>query len=95
MTFCLGILTAEGLLMATDPRSNTGVDHISTDNKLFEFSVPGEQVLILCTASTLSTTQSLMSAMQQDLKHQRDPNLHLLPTLYECARYIGETARTI
>ncbi len=95
MTYCLGILTAEGLLMAADSRTNAGVDHISTYNKLFDFSVPGERALVLCTAGNLSTTQSLVIAIQQDLKHQRDPNLHVLPTLYECARYIGEKARAI
>ncbi|MEN9251931.1 MAG: proteasome-type protease [Thermostichales cyanobacterium HHBFW_bins_127] len=95
MTYCLGILTAEGLLMAADSRTNAGVDHISTYNKLFDFSVPGERVLVLCTAGNLSTTQSLVIALQQDIKHQRDPNLHILPTLYDCARYVGEKARII
>lgn len=41
MTYCLGILTTSGLVMAADSRTNAGVDYISTYQKLFDFSVPG------------------------------------------------------
>jgi putative proteasome-type protease len=38
VTYCLGIITCYGLVMAADSRTNAGVDHVSTYRKLFDFS---------------------------------------------------------
>lgn len=47
MTYCLGILANDGLLFAADSRTNAGIDYISAYQKLFDFSVPGERVIVL------------------------------------------------
>jgi len=54
MTYCLGIITRYGLVIAADSRTNAGVDYISTYQKLFDFSEPGERVIVLCTSGNLS-----------------------------------------
>lgn len=95
MTYCLGIITKFGLVMAADSRTNAGVDYISTYQKLFDFSVPDERVILLCTAGSLSLTQSVITLLRQDLKAQAAASLHTLPTLYEVARYIGTKIRQI
>jgi len=95
MTYCLGILTKFGLVMAADSRTNAGVDYISTHQKLFDFSVPGDRVLLICTAGNLSVTQATLTLLQRDLTAQTEPNLHTLPSLYEVARYIGAKTREI
>ncbi|XPM59568.2 MAG: hypothetical protein EDM05_019875 [Leptolyngbya sp. IPPAS B-1204] len=46
MTYCLGIVTRYGLVMAADSRTNAGVDYISTYQKLFDFSDPGHRVIV-------------------------------------------------
>lgn len=93
MTYCLGILTNSGLVMAADSRTNAGVDYISTYQKLFDFSSPGERVLILCCSGNLSITQNVIALLKKDLKLPEDTNLHTLPTLFEVARYIGSKIR--
>jgi putative proteasome-type protease len=95
MTYCLGIITDYGLVMAADSRTNAGVDYISTYQKLFEFSNPGERVILLCTAGNLSVTQSVITEIEKDLKVQEEINLYTLPSIYEVARYIGEKLRRI
>lgn len=95
MTYCLGILTKFGLVMAADSRTNAGVDYISTHQKLIDFSKPGERVLLICTAGNLSITQATLTLIRRDLTAQVEPNLHTLPSLYEIARYIGAKAREI
>jgi putative proteasome-type protease len=95
MTYCLGIITSSGLVMAADSRTNAGVDHISTYRKLFDFSRPDERVLILCTSGNLSITQATLIALQNDLQSSENPNLHNLLSMYEVARYVGETLRQI
>ncbi|MBD2326518.1 proteasome-type protease [Alkalinema sp. FACHB-956] len=95
MTYCLGILTSGGLVMAADSRTNAGVDYISTHQKLHDFSLPGERVILLCTSGNLSVTQAVITLLRRDLKAREDVNLQTLPTLYEVARYIGSKMRLI
>ncbi len=95
MTYCLGILTRYGLVMASDSRTNAGVDYISTYQKLFDFSDPGQRVLLLCTSGNLSITQAVMNLLQQDLKLKESENLHTIPSLYDVARYIGHKIRQV
>ena len=51
MTYCCAVLLDEGLVMASDSRTNAGVDRVSTFRKTFVFSRPGERVLVLATAA--------------------------------------------
>lgn len=95
MTYCLGILTKFGLVMAADSRTNAGVDYISTYQKLFDLSQPGERILLLCTSGNLSVTQGALTLLRQDLQSGAEVNLHTLPNFYEIARYIGEKLRQI
>jgi len=95
MTYCLGILTRFGLVMAADSRTNAGVDYISTHQKLFDFSQPGDRVILICTAGNLSITQAVISLLSQDITAKDDANLHTLPSMYEIARYIGDKSRQI
>jgi putative proteasome-type protease len=95
MTYCLGILTRTGLVMAADSRTNAGVDYISTYQKLFDFSLPGDRVIVLCTAGNLSITQALLTILRRDIKAAAEVNLHSLPTLYDVARYVGDCIRSL
>jgi putative proteasome-type protease len=95
MTYCLGIATRYGLVMASDSRTNAGVDYISTYQKLFDFSDPGQRVILICTSGNLSITQAVINVLQQDLKLKESENLHTAPTLYDVARYVGNKVRQI
>jgi putative proteasome-type protease len=95
MTYCLGILTSHGLVLASDSRTNAGVDYISTYQKLFDFSKPGQRVILLCTSGNLSVTQAVINALHQDLRTAEAETLHNLPTLYDIACYIGGKVRQI
>ncbi len=95
MTYCLAILTRAGLIMAADSRTNAGVDYVSTAQKLFDFSVPGERVILVCTAGNHSMTQNVLTLMGRDLKTQSAYNLNHASTMYEVAQYIGHLTRKI
>lgn len=81
--------------MAADSRTNAGVDYVSTYQKLFDFSQPGERVILICTAGNLSVTQGAIAQMHRDIRIPEEANLHTLPTLYDVARYIGAKIRQI
>lgn len=81
--------------MAADSRTNAGVDYISTYQKLFNLSLPGERVIFVCTSGNLSVTQGMLLMVQKDLRVPEDSNIHTLPTFYDIARYLGSKIRLI
>ncbi len=56
MTYCAAIRLKEGMIFASDTRTNAGVDHISTFRKLYQYGVEGERFMILQTAGSLATS---------------------------------------
>ena len=50
MTYCVGILLDEGVVLASDSRTNAGIDRVSTFRKMFTFEKPGERFFALVTA---------------------------------------------
>ncbi len=97
MTYCLGVTVEKGLVFAADSRTNAGVDYISSYQKLFDFSVPGDRVIVLCTAGSLSTSQAVLHSIRQDIESTAEgvDTLYTLPSLHDVASYIGQKLRTI
>lgn len=93
MTYCLGITTNSGLIMAADSRTHAGVDKISSFQKLFDFSVPKERVILMCNSGSLSLTQSVLTIFRRDIKVRAEMSLHAGSTLYDVACYMGNTIR--
>ncbi|MCD8547441.1 MAG: proteasome-type protease [Aeromonadaceae bacterium] len=94
MTYCVALRLAEGLVFASDSRTNAGVDHIATFKKLHTFAVPGERLLVLQSAGNLATTQSVVSLLRQ---RGSQPELSLLHagSLYQAAEIVGATVREV
>ena len=44
MTYCLGIVTKYGLIMASDSRTNAGYDQVNVCRKMHTFVQPGDRV---------------------------------------------------
>lgn len=95
MTYCLGIMTQFGIVMAGDSRTNAGVDYISAYKKLYDFSVPGERVLLICSSGNLSITQGVINRINRDLQNHQETNIHNIPHLYDVAQYVGTKIREV
>lgn len=94
MTYCVGMKLAAGLVMASDSRTNAGVDHIATFCKMSVFEKTGERVIILLTAGNLATSQSVVSLLRQRLDGEA-PHLNSCKSLYDVACLVGETLREV
>ena len=68
MTYCLGIKTHEGLVMASDSRTNAGYDQVNVCRKMHTFSTPGERAFVILTSGSLSLTQSVVTLLQEDFR---------------------------
>lgn len=75
MTYCVAMCLVDGLVFASDSRTNAGVDHIATFKKLHVFHQEGERVLVLQSAGNLATTQSVISLLSARIRTQQEPNL--------------------
>ena len=95
MTYCLGIINQFGIVMASDSRTNAGVDYISTYKKLFDLSLPGERAIVICTSGSLSVSQGVLTRLNRDIQNQEGQNLHTLTNMYDIAQYIGNKSREI
>ena len=74
MTYCVGVLTRHGLVVAADSRTNAGVDHIATVRKLALFGEqPGERIMALLSAGNLATTQAVVTLLSQRLSEEGGP----------------------
>src|SRR6478736_3065464 len=67
MTYCLGIVLPAGLVLASDSRSNAGVDQVARVRKFDLFTLPGNRVIVILSAGNLATTQSVISALRETL----------------------------
>ena len=65
MTYCLGILLPVGLVMASDSRSNAGVDQIASVRKMALISIPGDRSICILSAGNLATTQAVVTGLKQ------------------------------
>ena len=94
MTYCVGMVLDEGLIFASDSRTNAGVDHVATFRKMNVIAVPGERQIVLLNAGNLATTQSVVSLLKSRLSHDA-ANLHTVSSLYQAAELVGKTVREV
>jgi len=96
VTYCLGILLRSGLVLASDGRSNAGVDQITEVNKLALVATPGDRVICLQSAGNLATSQAVVTELKEAMG-QGDPaaDLKLCHSMFEAARIVGQRLRAI
>lgn len=93
MTYCLGLSLDEGLVFASDSRTNAGVDYVSTYSKMHVFTPAPDRIFVILTAGNLATSQEVMNHLQRDLDHPTGaPNLLGVRYLFEAAEYVGRVS---
>lgn len=95
MTYCAAIRLKDGMVFASDTRTNAGVDHISTFKKLYQYGIEGERFMVLQTAGSLATSQAVFTKLQNDIDQRTESNLNTLPTLFDAAQMVGECMRSV
>jgi len=93
VTYCLGIVTADGLVMASDSRSNAGFDQVNVCRKMYRLVEEGERVFVILTSGSLSISQSIMSLLRVDFESGR--GLAQARSLYQAARIVGDCVRRV
>jgi putative proteasome-type protease len=93
MTYCVGLLLNDGMVMLSDTRTNAGLDNISTYRKMFTFEDPGERVVVIMTSGSLSVTQTTLAQLREaieDPEATSETSLMLAPTMLKVAEIVGD-----
>ncbi len=96
MTYCLGMLVKDGLVMIGDTRTNAGVDNIANFRKINVFDVPGDRAIVLATAGNLATSQTVVSLLTEGFE---DPDMVSpesilsVPSMFRCAHLVGRAVK--
>jgi len=96
MTYCVGILLNEGVVLASDSRTNAGVDNFAKFCKMTAFERPGDRVLVLLSSGNLAGTQAVINVLKQRADAtEGPPNLWTARTMFDVAVLVSDAVRDI
>ena len=74
MTYCVGIKTNEGIVLASDSRTNAGLDNVNIYSKMLTYDV-GDRTVIIVTSGNLGTSQAVFRSIEKDINDKRFANI--------------------
>jgi len=86
-------MTHQGLVMASDSRTNAGYDQVNLCRKMHTFVHPGERAFVLLTSGGLSLTQSVVTLLRDEFNE--GVGLAQANTMYQAARAVGDCVRKV
>lgn len=96
MTYCVGILLKDGIVLASDSRTNAGVDNFSTFCKMTVFERPGDRVIVLLSSGSLAGTQAVISLLNQRADStQHGATLWTARTMFDVMVLVSDALRDI
>jgi putative proteasome-type protease len=96
VTYCVGVLLDEGLVLASDSRTHAGVDNFATFCKMTVFERAGDRVIVLLSSGNLAGTQAVVSVLRQrSEKADEAPNLWNARTMFDVALVVSTAIRDI
>jgi putative proteasome-type protease len=98
MTYCVGLLLNDGMVLLSDTRTNAGLDNIATYRKMFVFEDTGERVITILTAGSLSVTQTTMARLREaaeDPDATPESSILLAPTMLKVADLVGNALSSV
>lgn len=98
MTYCVGLLTQEGLVMLADTRTNAGIDHISCFRKLYVWETPGQRVISAAAAGNLAVTQAVVNLVEEGMENPltgEHETIHGVHSMFAAAQLFGRALRSV
>jgi putative proteasome-type protease len=96
MTYCVGLLLKDGIVLASDSRTHAGVDNFATFCKMTIFERPGDRVIVLLSSGNLAGTQAVISVLKQRAEAQDDvASIWNARTMFDVAVIVSDAVRDI
>ena len=96
MTYCVGILLKDGIVLASDSRTHASMDNFAKFCKMTVFERAGDRVLVLLSSGSLAGTQAVISVLKQrnDVT-DGPPNLWTARTMFDVVVLVSDAVRDI
>jgi putative proteasome-type protease len=97
MTYCVGVLLNDGIVMASDSRTHAGVDNFATFCKMTVFERAGDRVIVLLSSGNLAGTQAVISVLKQggEAAHPGQSSIWSARTMFDVANIVSNAVRSI
>ena len=96
VTYCIGVMLEEGLIFASDSRTNAGVDNFAKFCKMTVFERPGNRVIVLLSSGNLAGTQAVISVLTQRCADgDAADNVMGARTMFDVVRLVADAMREI
>jgi putative proteasome-type protease len=96
MTYCIGVKLDDGLIFASDSRTNAGMDNIAKFCKMTVFERTGDRVVVLLSSGSLAGTQAVIGVLDQRCAAgDAVPNLWTARTMFDVAMLVADAMRDI
>jgi putative proteasome-type protease len=97
MTYCVGVLLTDGIVLASDSRTHAGVDNFATFCKMTVFERPGDRAIVLLSSGNLAGTQAVISVLKQRGVAQGDVTASIWSarTMFDVALIVSEAVRDV
>ena len=97
MTYCIGLLLNQGLVMIADTRTNAGVDNFSSYKKLHTLESTADRQIYACSSGSLSMSQSVISLIMEGLPAtdggEMSRTLRGCTSMFRVAQMVGEAVQ--
>jgi putative proteasome-type protease len=96
MTYCIGVMLDQGMIFASDSRTNAGVDDIGKFCKMTLFERRQDRVVVLLSSGNLAGTQAAIGVLNQRcVAGHAAINLWNAPTMFDVAILVADAMRDI
>jgi putative proteasome-type protease len=96
MTYCIGVMLDQGMIFASDSRTNAGVDDIGKFCKMTVFERSGDRVVVLLSSGNLAGTQAVIGVLNQRcVAGNVASSLWSAPTMFDVAMLVADAMRDI
>lgn len=96
MTYCIGLVLAEGMVFASDSRTNAGMDNISRFCKTTVFERCGERVIVLLSSGNLAGTQAVIGVLNQRCAATGNvANLWTASSMFDVVMLVADAMRDV
>jgi putative proteasome-type protease len=100
LTYCVGVLLKDGIVLGSDSRTHAGVDNFASFCKMTIFERLEERVLVLLSSGSLAGTQAVISVLTQQAEapakaEAGPPSLLTARTMFDVACVVSDAMRAI
>jgi putative proteasome-type protease len=96
VTYCIGVMLDQGIVFASDSRTNAGMDNIAKFCKMTLFERRGDRVIVLLSSGNLAGTQAVIGVLNQRCGVSgANSNLWNARTMFDVAMLVADAMRDV